>query len=105
MCCFYDTVNTTELSVDDVVMCYGMRLRLLAHNHRSGTTWFTTEVLNLDEIKAEADADRARNVGNSQACFILAHILDANGDVVSEGWTVQGNELARWARIGQAVAK
>jgi hypothetical protein len=96
-------VSTDELREGDVLESHGMILEIdrpIENSIRGcGTTvrtvyWTAARVCNLDEIKAKADAERERGIGNPHYGFILHFVNEDEGR-----WNVQGNDLARWTRI------
>ncbi len=85
-----ETVSTHDLRDGDVIVYYGVAMRLRDRKSRptdlaeagtpeaerfGDTVWFKTDIL-----------DDTRNNG-----FIPAHWL--------KDWTVQGNKLAKWCRV------
>jgi hypothetical protein len=86
-------VNTHELSEGDVIMNHGMRIRLGERHEvqRDGRTvvWFPGTVTNHNDV-----TDR-----DGQAVWPLTGLLKTSGPDAWQ-WTVQGNELATWHRVG-----
>jgi hypothetical protein len=90
-----ERVTTHELADGDVILVYGMRLRLSgrretthAVNVNSPTLAFDGEVLNRDEVTGE----------DGRAVWPLTGLLHTRGEDAYR-WTVQGNGLATWVRV------
>lgn len=87
--------STDELVQGDIVLTYGMRVRLDSLSTQKLTdrtvySW-TGTVLNLDEVQAE---------GRVPMSFLRTQKWDdAQGWVTDriDEWTVQGNEWVKWA--------
>ena len=83
--------RTTELQNGDVVWNHGMQI--LISNRQSATyndqenvtrtiVWFTGEILNVEEVNAEG---------------FIPFSWRCDKNKLGNEWTIQGNELARWA--------
>jgi hypothetical protein len=86
-----EIVPTTELAEGDLVLNYGMRLRLEQRTEQPGRPrdWlvcvrFVGVIENFDEITDP---------------FIRSHASALYTGDERPTWTVQGNELARWVRV------
>ncbi|MDP9870386.1 MULTISPECIES: hypothetical protein [Streptosporangium] len=94
------TLSTPELQAGDVVLTYGMRVRLspeprIYQNRGTVYAWNGT-VENLDEVKAD---------GFVPMSFLSeGHWVDGKGWVyeVTGRWVIQGNDLATWAVMRSA---
>jgi hypothetical protein len=88
-------LNTTELRIGDVVHLFGMRIRLddppiIAQRGRTVYAW-VGDVTNPDEVIAAGLVPRS---------FLGDHYwIEGDGWtwLQTNKWTVQGNDLARWA--------
>ena len=79
-----ETVPTSQLQKNDLVLTHGMRVRLDAPipTYRDGVVAWSGIVTNYADVIAE---------GHIPASFIR----DAR-------WTIQGNDLAHWTRVTPA---
>jgi hypothetical protein len=95
-------LNTTELRIGDVVHLYGMRIRLdnpphIEQRERTVYAW-VGDVLNPDEVIAAGVVPRSFLGDN--------YWIEGQGWMwfQTNKWTVQGNDLARWA-VERAAAE
>jgi hypothetical protein len=87
------TVKSSEIQVGDVVLNYGMRIRIDAiREYADPMPVYACDgtVLNLDEVKADGI------VPMSWLC--TDKWVERQGWVIDrrDRWVVQGNDLARW---------
>ena len=112
----YERITTHDIRVGDLIQSDSMKLRVdrepkqTQHPVREygGITLATPAVIeNWDELVREANEDRARDFGNSVACFIVSRVQYDRFHAEAMGrepdteprWTIQGNGLAHWGRV------
>lgn len=108
-----ESITTHDIRIGDRIANHGMILRVddepaVSKGHPDGRggacIWVRAVVENFTEVKASAEA------GSDTARFLLSFIESdmsphgyraRNGQTpdVEPHWTIQGNGLARWARI------